>query len=165
VELLLFYFNTNVHWSIRNPPISAIFCSDRTCPNWTKPAAIASQTRIIWHDICFFLIFDDTNVLLTTTDKLSPSKSLLFSTGIPRHRSQPASTRYFAIYQRQSSCRWLSLTIQTFLMIPLLWVTLCLADDLISQQMPCVLYTYTPGWNKPSHSAQQSCVKTMLINI
>jgi hypothetical protein len=33
------------------------------------------------------LIFDDGIVVLTTTDRLSPSNSLLFSTLIPRHRS------------------------------------------------------------------------------
>jgi hypothetical protein len=67
--------------------ILAMFCSDRTCPNQTKPAAIASRTRIIWQERCFFLIFDDGSVVLTTTDRLSPSNSLLFSTLIPRHRS------------------------------------------------------------------------------
>ena len=78
------------------------------------------------------------------------------------------STRYFAIYQRQcksSWCNWggsLFIIIQTFLMIPPC-VTLCLVNDLISQQLPCVLYTYTWGWSKLLHSAQQSCVKTILI--
>ena len=64
-----------------------MFCSDRTCPNRTKPAAIASRTRIIWHERCFFLILEDGRVVLTTTERLSPSSSLRFSTLIPRHRS------------------------------------------------------------------------------